>query len=326
MIYLAGDLHGEIDYQTISNRTFKKQGEEPPNLNDIIINIGDFGAIWDQEDNVSKTEQFLKKWYKSKPWKLVTCGGNHENWNRIFKLPLVWVDWLDGYAYKYLDNIYYAKRGTVYTIENKTFLFAGGAASHDAKYRKEGISIWADLETMSQKERDEGMCSLEKYKYRVDYVISHTAPRDILNLWGFYSKDIYDPTPAYLDSISRRLEFKRWFFGHLHIDKKYGKYNCLYKELIKLEEEQLTKNEIILVRNLLKRYTSKEISEVTTKRELLKIMPTLKWVTYDFNKYATRPLSYGKYLVIKDNNVIQLETWNGIGWSKQNNIKFWAKK
>jgi hypothetical protein len=44
------------------------------------------------------------------------------------------------------------------------------------------------------------------------------------------------------------------------------------------------------------------------------------WILYNFNKFETRPLEYGKYLVCKKDGKIYWETWNGNGWAYNENV------
>lgn len=237
MIYIVGDIHGRHDLETISNKSFKKQNIDKPTSDDIILQVGDLGAVWDPTNAVGKEELWLYKYYKRVPWKMITAGGNHENWERIFALPLVYVPWLNGEAYEYIPNkLYYAKRGVIYTINGETFFFAGGAKSYDAKYRIDGVSIWLELETMSIKEMDAGREALRNVNFQVDYIITHTAPGLLTNRYGFINTDI---TGYYLDDlINLGLKAKHWYFGHLHYDDsgiyQTIPYSCLYHKLKKL--------------------------------------------------------------------------------------------
>ena len=58
-----------------------------------------------------------------------------------------------------------------------------------------------------------GIKNLEKVNYKVDYVIFHCCPTNIQALLGggTYKKDYLTD---YLQKISEKLEFKKWYFGH----------------------------------------------------------------------------------------------------------------
>ena len=123
-------------------------------------------------------------------------------------------------------------RGQVFDIEGHTFFTMGGAPSHDIEYRTKGKSWWPE-EVPSQEERDAAIKKLEEYNWKVDYVITHDAPSRIadilLTMIHDYSRDTNEYTD-WLQYIDDNLEFKRWFFGHYHIDKDFDdkKYNEMY--------------------------------------------------------------------------------------------------
>lgn len=237
MIYIIGDTHGENEYWKMSNREFESQGFSKPTENDTLVHVGDLGLIWDPPNNITKPELHLKKWTDSKPWTLLTAGGNHENWDRVLQLPQV--PWPGGeIAYKYTDNVFYAIRGGTYEIEGKTFFFMGGASSHDKAYRKEYVSWWPD-EIPSMKEFDKGVRALDEVNMEVDYVITHTMPWEVVHQMGFYKVE-QCPVSGYLNQLLRfGLKFKKWYGGHFHkdveIDTPYGSFQCVYDKIIKIE-------------------------------------------------------------------------------------------
>lgn len=237
MIYIIGDTHGENSFWKMGNNYFEKMGLEKPTANDTLIHVGDLGFIWDLPNNITKTELYLKDWASQKPWTLITAGGNHENWDRVLKLPLV--PWPGGeMAYRYTDNVFYAIRGGTYEIEGKTFFFMGGASSIDKKYRTKDVSWWEN-EIPNIKEMDQGIQALDKKQMKVDYVITHTFPREVVYKMGFNSINSC-PVSSYLSQLLRfGITFKRWFGGHFHqdieIDTEYGDFCCVYNKIIKIE-------------------------------------------------------------------------------------------
>lgn len=235
MIYMIGDTHGEDTFFKMGNSYIKKLGLDVPTKDDTLFHVGDLGYIWDQENNIKAPEKYLKDWTSKKPWKILTAGGNHENWERVLKLPLVPAPWPGSSpVYKYTDNIFYAIRGGLYRVENKTFFFMGGATSTDISYRKEGLSWWPE-EIPSLKEFDDGVSILDSVNMEVDYVVTHTFPWEVIQLLGFYNYTTC-PVSAYLNQLLRfGIKFKEWYGGHFHIDKTvdspYGKFTCLYDDI-----------------------------------------------------------------------------------------------
>ena len=49
------------------------------------------------------------------------------------------------------------------------------------------------------------------------------------------SSIVNSPTEKFFDYIAQNVDFKEWYFGHWHIEKDFGKYHCLYDNIIRLE-------------------------------------------------------------------------------------------
>ena len=74
-------------------------------------------------------------------------------------------------------------------------------------------------------EYDNAKENLKKVNYTVDYVVTHTAPYEsiyYLSTNGNYGiKKLVDeefPLTSFFDELQRKLSYKHWYFGHLHID------------------------------------------------------------------------------------------------------------
>ena len=61
MIYVTGDIHGEVDISKLNTQNFSQAKE-----GDYLIICGDFGLIWDIKP--SKNEEYWLKWLSKKPW------------------------------------------------------------------------------------------------------------------------------------------------------------------------------------------------------------------------------------------------------------------
>ena len=145
-------------------------------------------------------------------------------------------------------------RGEIFNIDNKKFFTFGGARSHDImdgilnideyekiyKYRKGGAYFrirnysWWDLELPTEEEMQNGIKNLEKVNYKVDYIISHCCPTSIQTLLNpSYKKDILID---YLQKISEKCEFKKWYFGHYHDYRQVNsQFTLLYENIVPLE-------------------------------------------------------------------------------------------
>lgn len=74
------------------------------------------------------------------------------------------------------------------------------------------------------------MKNLENHNYNIDIVVSHAAPSSISKIMI----NEIDDCSEYLESIQKKIRFKKWYFGHYHCDVKINnKFMCLYNELIK---------------------------------------------------------------------------------------------
>lgn len=71
-------------------------------------------------------------------------------------------------------------RGQIFTIEGKKFFTFGGAYSIDHYMRVKNISYW-DEEIPCKEEYDEAVKNLTLCDKNVDYIITHTAPREVIN-------------------------------------------------------------------------------------------------------------------------------------------------
>ena len=71
----------------------------------------------------------------------------------------------------------------------------------------------------------------------MDYVITHTAPRKFIDNLSVHSQGGDScPVVGFLDELSCKIEYKNWYFGHFHIDKKISKsITCLYERIKKIE-------------------------------------------------------------------------------------------
>lgn len=244
--YITGDVHGDHDIRKFSRTTFI----DGKNLteNDYIFICGDFGLVWYENDSKlegRKTQDYWIKWLeKSFPrTKILVTLGNHENYDIIETLPKV--EMFGDVVRKLNNQIYIFERGHVYTIENKKILSLSGAKSIDKNWRlsiqseKTG-KLWWEQELWTTSEQNHCLDILDRHNWTVDYVISHTAPEkmiyamfnDIIK-YGFDS----DPTGRFFDHIlDKPLNFKSWWFGHWHEDRKYNDYFiCSYHNIHKVE-------------------------------------------------------------------------------------------
>lgn len=251
MLYITGDLHGGATAYHITSKIFK-----PEKKNDKVICTGDFGGVWwhDYHTNIKHKrdeDYFLESKLRQRvEW--LAVDGNHENFNRLFsdEFPLVTI--YGGKAYKIRKNVYYLKRGEVFTIEGKTFFVFGGATSHDKepftyktcyrtehwKGRTEGIDWWKE-EVPSESDISNAIANLNSVGWKVNHVITHTCPKRIKSSFPTNFVDgtqKEDKVEDILDSfIEKGLKFDFWHFGHFHIEKTIENYICHYEKIKQLD-------------------------------------------------------------------------------------------
>ncbi len=205
MVKITGDTHGETArfWALISNM---KKG-------DTLIVTGDFGYIY--KDN-SEENVFLNQMEKL-DFNICFCDGNHENFDAIEKYEEI--RWNGGRVHKIRKNVFHLMRGQVFEIEGAKYFVMGGGYSRDRYMRKEGISWW-QRELPNDEDYKEAVRNLEKNCFEVDYIISHTAPREIIRMMGFNPDFKEGELSGFLEWIMYRAEYKRWFFGHFHVDRE----------------------------------------------------------------------------------------------------------
>lgn len=231
MIYITGDTHGDINMFKLSSKNFTES--KGLSKEDYLIIAGDFGLLWKNEPD--KTEYYLTKWLDNKQWTTLFIDGNHENHERIKALPTKKM--FGSEVGVVSDSIYHLRRGHIYTIDKRKFLTIGGADSIDKHSRREGISWWPD-ELLSHKDINTCLDNLEIHDYSVDYIIAHTFPQDIINMFGLQTFDTLkeqDPVSKFLSHVVSITNFKHYYGGHLHLNKTISKYTCLYEDIIQLD-------------------------------------------------------------------------------------------
>ena len=78
MIYITGDIHGEIARFQNNNMSDAAFGKE-----DVLIVCGDFGFVFTGSEKEKEKLDELEK----KPYTICFCDGNHENFPLLFSFP-----------------------------------------------------------------------------------------------------------------------------------------------------------------------------------------------------------------------------------------------
>ena len=248
MIYITGDTHSNFSRFEIERFPIQEQMTK----NDYVIICGDFGGVWTYQKE-SMIEKEKLDWLNNKNFTTLFVDGNHENYTRLYNdYPVE--EWHGGKVHKIRDSVFHLMRGEIFDIDGKKIFAFGGARSHDIQdgilnldeeekiyeYRKRRAFFrirdfsWWDLELPTDEEMQNGIKNLKKVNYKVDYIITHCCPTSIQSLLDpRYERD---NLTDYLQKISEKLEFRKWYFGHYHDYKQVNEqYVLLYEDIVPLE-------------------------------------------------------------------------------------------
>lgn len=221
MIYITGDIHGE--YKRFENRKLKKLTEK-----DCLIVCGDFGFLWTN----SKEEQILRNKIGERKFKTLFIDGTHENFDLLNSMPVT--ELYGGKVRKINKNLYYLMRGEIYTIDGKTIFTFGGGESNDKEMRMENGTWWKE-EQPTIEEMKYAVEQLDKINRKVDYIITHQPS---MTAMAFVNRQCtINPISTFFDELSHNIEYKKWYFGSLHTNKKIQKAKCycLFTDIIEIK-------------------------------------------------------------------------------------------
>lgn len=224
MIYITGDTHGDIGRFNDLNM----QGESSWTKDDYLIICGDFGFIfYNNNEEKLKLDELEKK-----PYTILWADGNHENFKALNDYPTE--IWHGGKVHRIRKNILHLMRGQIFDIEDKSFFIMGGAYSIDRYMRTKDLSYWEE-EIPTDAEYKETTKNLTACNKEMDYIITHTAPREIVRRMGYYP-DVHDmELTGYLEWIMYECKYKHWFFGHWHEDRAIGEnFTALFFDVVKI--------------------------------------------------------------------------------------------
>ncbi|MBQ9428082.1 MAG: metallophosphoesterase [Clostridia bacterium] len=224
MIYITGDTHGERERFELLG----EYGEPDWTADDYLIVCGDFGYIF---RNDARENAFLDA-LAGKPYMICFVDGNHENFPAVSGYPTE--VWKGGRVHRIRQNLVHLMRGQVYTIGGSVFFTMGGAYSIDRAFRAEGVSYWKE-ELPDNSEYREASVNLKEHGFAVDYILTHTAPREIIRRMGEYP-DAHDAElTGFLEWIMHETKFRKWFFGHWHLDREIGdRFRALYYDVVQI--------------------------------------------------------------------------------------------
>lgn len=226
MIYITGDMHGDINRFDSPEIKQLKEG-------DFLIICGDFGFIFLNNEREKKQLDLLEQ----KPYTILWVDGNHENFNILSQYPVE--EWNGGKIHRIRKNMLHLMRGQCFEIEGKKFFAMGGAYSIDRGWRKKDVSYW-DEELPSNEEYKEASATIFANNKKFDYIITHTAPKEIIWRLGYYPDPHDMELTGYLEWMMYECQYERWFFGHFHENESLldGKFRALYYDVERIGDDK----------------------------------------------------------------------------------------
>jgi len=228
LIYLTGDPHGNFNRIQLFCEEFNTSKD------DIMIILGDAGINYYGGKKDLKLKEELSTW----PITLFMVRGNHEM-NPENIPSYIERSFLDGTVLiePEYPNLIFAKDGEVYTLnvegENRKAIVIGGAYSVDKYYRLSKGYRWFDDEQPSEEVKARVEKKLTEIDWKVDYVLTHTAPiRYEPREWFLTMIDqstVDNSTEIWLDDIFEKLQFEKWYCGHYHGAKTIDKITFMFE-------------------------------------------------------------------------------------------------
>lgn len=89
----------------------------------------------------------------------------------------------------------------------------------------------------------------EKHKNKTfDYVLSHNCPYSYMPteafMRGIDNDTLENRTKNFLEFMMHNINFKKWYCGHFHINKKIDKFQFLFQNVEELEFNKNNKSEL----------------------------------------------------------------------------------
>lgn len=228
MIYITGDTHGRFERVERFCELFQTSPE------DILIILGDAGINF----SGGVRDKLKKEFLEDLPITLFCIHGNHEQRPESigsYKEKL----WHGGIVYyeEEYPSLLFAKDGEVFVLGGKQAIVMGGAYSIDKMIRLMcGYGWWPD-EQPSEEIKKYVERRLDELGWKVDVVLSHTTPLKYepieVFLSGVDQSKVDKSTEEWLDGIEDRLNYRKWYCGHYHTEKKIDRVEIMFENVEK---------------------------------------------------------------------------------------------
>ncbi len=225
MFYRTGDTHGRFERIKQFCERF------PTSRADTMIILGDAGI----NSGHWMYDRGKKEYLETLPITLFCIHGNHEERpQNLGYREKVWNGGIVYYEEEYPDLLF-AKDGEIYDLDGKKTIAIGGAYSVDRLIRlRNGMGWWPD-EQPSEETRRYVEEQLERHGWKVDVVLSHTAPlkyepTEVFLDWVDQST-VDRSTETWLDTIEDRLDYQNWYLGHYHTEKTVDRIEIMFQNI-----------------------------------------------------------------------------------------------
>lgn len=227
MIYIGGDLHGDLN-QLIAYTADLNLMED-----DILILLGDVGVNYSGDGRDHRIKQQL---CQILPVTYFCIKGNHEN--DAGNIPTYHEEIYHGgvvYVEKEFPRLKFAKDGEVYQFDGKKCMVIGGAYSVDKWYRLSHGYAWFPDEQPDETVKTKVKESLQAADWKMDVFLTHTCPlkyepREVF-LQGIDQSLVDKSTEEFLDEIEQRCTYQKWYCGHYHTEKEIDDVIFMYRTI-----------------------------------------------------------------------------------------------
>ena len=88
----------------------------------------------------------------------------------------------------------------------------------------------------SEEEYKIALTNLDKYNWKVDYVLTHCCGSNLLCRLVTHHRN-RDSLTDFLKDLDNRLDYRMWYFGHHHTDRMVdAKHQALYLDVLEITE------------------------------------------------------------------------------------------
>ena len=234
-IYLTGDTHADFEDLILQSIRFDFTSR------DLLIILGDVGINYFGDARDTSHKDLLARI----PATILCIRGNHEMrpTDPALKGTYRKILWMGDEAF--MEDAYprfiMAADGARYHINDHKFLVIGGAYSVDKPWRLAYGYRWFPDEQLTAKEMKAIRNKIVAHGDREDIILAHTCPCDTRPVDCFIQEvdeSLVDNTmERFLQEIVDQTEYNAFYCGNWHINRKVGRIQFLFHDIVMLEEK-----------------------------------------------------------------------------------------